>query len=50
MRSIPIIENPMSTAELERPELRVMPKRQVAADLGVSTEARSAAERRDSRR
>jgi multidrug efflux pump subunit AcrB len=41
MRSIPIIENPMSTAELERPELRVVPKRQVAADLGVSTEALS---------
>ena len=39
MRSIPIIENPMSTAELERPELRIAPKRQVAADLGVSTEA-----------
>ncbi len=41
MRAIPIIENPMSTAELERPELRVEPKRQVAADLGVSTEALS---------
>ena len=42
MRAIPIIENPISTAELERPELRVTPKRQVAADLGVSTEALSA--------
>ncbi len=31
----------MSTAELERPELRIVPKRQVAADLGVSTEALS---------
>ena len=41
MRTIPVIENPMSTAELERPELRVAPKRQVAADLGVSTEALS---------
>jgi multidrug efflux pump subunit AcrB len=41
MRAIPVIENPMSTAELERPELRVEPKRQVAADLGVSTEALS---------
>jgi hydrophobe/amphiphile efflux-1 (HAE1) family protein len=41
MRSIPTIENPMSTAELERPELRVVPKQQVAADLGVSTEALS---------
>ena len=41
MRAIPIIENPMSTAELDRPELRITPKRQVAADLGVSTEALS---------
>jgi multidrug efflux pump subunit AcrB len=41
MRAIPIIENPMSTAELDRPELRIVPKRQVAADLGVSTEALS---------
>ncbi|RBP10580.1 hydrophobe/amphiphile efflux-1 (HAE1) family protein [Roseiarcus fermentans] len=41
MRTIPIIETPMSTAELERPELRITPKRQVAADLGVSTEALS---------
>src|SRR5579863_2038450 len=41
MRSIPFIENPASTAELDRPELRIEPKRQVAADLGVSTEALS---------
>jgi multidrug efflux pump subunit AcrB len=41
MRSIPSIENPISTAELDRPELRVEPKRQIAADLGVSTEALS---------
>ena len=41
MRAIPIIENPISTAELDRPELRITPKRQVAADLGVSTEALS---------
>ncbi len=41
MRSIPLIENPMSTAELDRPELRVTPKPQLAADLGVSTEALS---------
>jgi multidrug efflux pump subunit AcrB len=40
-RSIPTIENPISTAELERPELRITPKRHVAADLGVSTEALS---------
>ena len=42
MRAIPLLENPISTAELDRPELRVSPKRQVAADLGVSTEALSA--------
>jgi hydrophobe/amphiphile efflux-1 (HAE1) family protein len=41
MRRIPIIENPMSTAELDRPELRVSPKPLIAADLGVSTEALS---------
>ncbi len=41
MRTIPILENPMSTAELDRPELRISPKRQLAADLGVSTEALS---------
>ncbi len=41
MRTIPIIDNPMSTAELDRPELRVTPKPQLAADLGVSTEALS---------
>jgi multidrug efflux pump subunit AcrB len=41
MRSIPTIENPISTAELDRPELRITPKPQVAADLGVSTEALS---------
>src|SRR5277367_4661384 len=41
MRAIPIIENPTSTAELDRPELRIEPKRQIAADLGVSTEALS---------
>ena len=38
VRSIPTIENPISTAELDRPELRIAPKRQLAADLGVSTE------------
>jgi multidrug efflux pump subunit AcrB len=39
MRSIRFLENPMSTAELERPELQIVPRRQLAADLGVSTEA-----------
>jgi hydrophobe/amphiphile efflux-1 (HAE1) family protein len=41
MRSVPILENPISTAELDRPELQIAPLRQVAADLGVSTEALS---------
>jgi hydrophobe/amphiphile efflux-1 (HAE1) family protein len=41
MRSIPTIENPISTAELDRPELRITPKRELAADLGVSTETLS---------
>jgi multidrug efflux pump subunit AcrB len=41
MRAVPSLENPISTAELDRPELRITPKRQVAADLGVSTEALS---------
>ena len=41
MRSLSIIENPLSTAELDRPELRITPKPQLAADLGVSTEALS---------
>ena len=36
-----MIENPISTAELDRPELQIEPRRQVAADLGVSTEALS---------
>ena len=42
---IPILDNLVSTAELDRPELRVVPKRQVAAELGVSTEAISEAVR-----
>jgi hydrophobe/amphiphile efflux-1 (HAE1) family protein len=41
MRRVPMLENPISTAELDRPELQIAPRRQVAADLGVSTEALS---------
>ena len=42
---------PISTAELDRPELQIEPSRQVAADLGVSTEALSDDDpRRDARR
>ena len=36
-----MLENPISTAELDRPELQIEPRRQVAADLGVSTETLS---------
>ena len=39
MRSIPILSNPTSTADLDRPELQITPKPGLAADLGVSTEA-----------
>jgi hydrophobe/amphiphile efflux-1 (HAE1) family protein len=38
-RRIPLIANVVSSAELDRPELRVVPIGDVAADLGVSTEA-----------
>ena len=38
-KRIPLIANVVSSAELERPELRVVPIGDVAADLGVSTEA-----------
>ncbi|PWT93629.1 MAG: ABC transporter permease, partial [Acidobacteria bacterium] len=41
MRTIPTIENAMSTAEVDRPELHIIPRPQLAADLGVSTEALS---------
>jgi multidrug efflux pump subunit AcrB len=38
-KRIPLIANVVSSAELDRPELRVVPIGDVAADLGVSTEA-----------
>jgi hydrophobe/amphiphile efflux-1 (HAE1) family protein len=38
-KRIPFIANVVSSAELDRPELRVVPIGDVAADLGVSTEA-----------
>jgi multidrug efflux pump subunit AcrB len=41
MRQLPMISNPISTAELDRPELRIIPRAQLAADLGISTEALS---------
>jgi len=44
-RRLPLLPNVVSTAELERPELRVSPKSDLAAELGVSTEAISEAVR-----
>ncbi len=41
MRRLTILANPLSTAELDRPELKVAPKPAAAADLGVTTEALS---------
>ncbi|HEX6000583.1 MAG TPA: efflux RND transporter permease subunit [Hyphomicrobiaceae bacterium] len=44
-RRIPLVANVVSSAELDRPELRVVPMGDIAADLGVSTEAISEAVR-----
>ena len=44
-KRMPLIANVVSYAELDRPELRVVPIGDVAADLGVSTEAISEAVR-----
>jgi multidrug efflux pump subunit AcrB len=41
MRRVPVLANPVSTADLDRPELQIMPRTALAADLGVSTEALS---------
>jgi multidrug efflux pump subunit AcrB len=41
MARLSMIKNPISTAELDRPELQITPRVQLAADLGVSTEALS---------
>ncbi|MBD2749034.1 efflux RND transporter permease subunit [Microvirga sp. BT688] len=41
MASIPTVENPMSTAPLDRPEIRISPKPDLAAELGVSTDVLS---------
>jgi hydrophobe/amphiphile efflux-1 (HAE1) family protein len=38
MGTIPTIENPVSTAPLDRPEIRISPKPELAAELGVSTD------------
>jgi hydrophobe/amphiphile efflux-1 (HAE1) family protein len=44
-KRIPMLVNVVSTAELDRPELRVVPITDIAAELGVSTEAISEAVR-----
>jgi multidrug efflux pump subunit AcrB len=44
-KRIPTLLNVVSTAELDRPEIRVYPKSDIAAELGVSTEAISEAVR-----
>jgi multidrug efflux pump subunit AcrB len=41
MARLPMLKNPISTAELDRPELQIAPRAQIAADLGVSTESLS---------
>ncbi len=41
----PLLTNVVSTAELDRPELRVRPKTELAADLGVTTDVISEAVR-----
>jgi hydrophobe/amphiphile efflux-1 (HAE1) family protein len=44
-KRIPLLANVVSSAELDRPELRVVPVTDIAAELGVSTEAISEAVR-----
>ncbi|HJU30401.1 MAG TPA: efflux RND transporter permease subunit [Hyphomicrobiaceae bacterium] len=44
-KRIPLLSNVVSTAELDRPELRVVPVTDIAAELGVSTETISEAVR-----
>lgn len=39
MRTIPTLQGPISTAALDRPEIRIKPRTDLAADLGVSTDA-----------
>jgi hydrophobe/amphiphile efflux-1 (HAE1) family protein len=38
MRQLPILQGVVSTAALERPEIRITPRNDLAADLGVSTD------------
>jgi len=39
MKRIPLLANPVSTASLDRPEVQIKPKSEIAAELGVSTDA-----------
>ena len=39
MKRLPMLALPVSTAELDRPELRVIPNSELASNVGVSTEA-----------
>jgi hydrophobe/amphiphile efflux-1 (HAE1) family protein len=43
MKRLPMLANVVSTAALDRPEIRIVPKAGVAADLGVSSDAISEA-------
>ena len=39
MKRIPLLANPVSTASLDRPEVQIKPKSEIAAELGVSTDS-----------
>ena len=39
MKTIPLLANPISTAALDRPEIQMFPKADLAADLGVTADA-----------
>ncbi len=41
MRTLPLLENVVSTAALDRPEVRILPDRERTARLGISTETLS---------
>ena len=41
MRDVPLIENPTTSAALDRPELQIRPRNELAAELGVTTDALS---------
>ncbi len=45
MKRLPVLGTVVSTAELDRPELRVRPRSDIAAELGVTTQAISQAVR-----